>query len=233
MNLAEKIKRELENNGITLSPDKAEILAEYMSGILEWNEKVNLTAITEEDDFIKKHIVDSLTICGIEALEKAGNIIDIGTGGGFPGIPLAVVYPEKKVVLLDSLEKRLNIIEELCEKLGIKNVETLHARAEDAGQSSEYREGFDLCVSRAVANMSVLAEYTLPFVKKGGCLIAYKGKEIEEELNEAKRSIGILGGEIESILDSATEQKLVVIKKVESTPKKYPRKAGDPKRKPL
>lgn len=218
---------------------KEHILMEYMDCILEMNKSVNLTAITDRDEFIQKHFVDSLLCCESEEFAKAGKIIDVGTGGGFPGIPLAVCFPEKEFVLMDSLAKRINIIREFCAKLGINNVSAIHGRAEDLGRQEGLRESFDICVSRAVANMSVLSEYCLPFVKVNGCFIAYKGPECESELNDASSAIRILGGELVRVeesyklVDSDYKHKLVYVKKAGSTPDKYPRKAGTPSKKPL
>lgn len=218
---------------------KADVLMQYMDCILEKNEKVNLTAITERDDFIQKHFIDSLLCADSKEFLEAERIIDVGTGGGFPGIPLAVCFPEKEFVLMDSLAKRINIIRELCVKLGIENVSVVHGRAEDLGRQEGLRETFDLCVSRAVANMSTLCEYCLPFVREGGAFIAYKGPDCESEINDALSAIRLLGGELDRI-DSATElaqggyrHSFAFVKKVEATPDKYPRKAGTPSKKPL
>lgn len=223
----------LKKKNISVSENQATTLLSYMEGILEWNEKVNLTAIKDEEEFVVKHYADSLAVLELDELGEAEEIIDVGTGGGFPGVPLAIMCPEKKFVLLDSLEKRLKIIEGLAGELGINNIETLHSRAEDAGRDPEYRERFDLCVSRAVADLSVLSEYCLPFVKPKGSFVAYKSKEISEEISGAEKAISILGGRIERIEKTSTDQSLVVITKTKNTPTKYPRKAGDPKRKPL
>lgn len=223
----------LKKKNISVSENQATTLLSYMEGILEWNEKVNLTAIKDEEEFVVRHYADSLAVLELDELRGAEEIIDIGTGGGFPGVPLAIMCPEKKFVLLDSLEKRLKIIEGLAGELGINNIETLHSRAEDAGRDPKYREHFDLCVSRAVADLSVLSEYCLPFVKPKGSFVAYKSKEISEEISGAEKAISILGGKIERIEKTSTDQSLVLIAKLKNTPTKYPRKAGDPKRKPL
>ncbi len=208
----------------------------YMEGVLEWNEKVNLTAITDRDEFINKHYIDSLACAGQSEILNAQRIIDVGTGGGFPGIPLALIYPEKEFVLMDSLNKRLKIIAELCGEIGIGNVTVLHGRAEELAQKADYRESFDLCVSRAVANLATLSEYCLPFVKPGGYFMAYKGPECEAELSEGKKAINVLGGTVTEIRAAGLEEfshNIICIKKIRSTPAKYPRKAGTPSKQPI
>ena len=209
---------------------------EYMDGVLEYNEHVNLTAITNLREFIVKHYIDSVDIYKLEEYGNATRVIDVGTGGGFPGVPLAILSPDKEFIVLDSLAKRLRIIDELCEKIGISNVSTIHGRAEDIGINKEYRERFDLCVSRAVANLAVLAELCLPLVKPGGYFIAYKTIENIQEIKKAEKAITILGGEIVDTVDSSTpalEHIFVIIKKKKRTPLKYPRKAGTPAKKPI
>ncbi len=210
----------------------------YMEGVLRWNEKVNLTAITEKDDFIVKHYFDSLVCLDFEEYKSAEKIIDIGTGAGFPGIPLAINSPEKTFVLADSLLKRLKIVDELTMESNIKNVKTCHGRAEDLAKLSEHREQYDLCISRAVARLATLVEYSLPFIKEGGYLLAYKGPDVEEEVKEAEKAINILGGKVERISQGIMQQygishNIVVIRKIKSTPKKYPRKAGTPSKDPI
>ena len=219
------------------SDEVMEKLMGYMHGIISWNEKVNLTNLTEEDEFIEKHYIDSLLLWNSESFKKADKIIDVGTGGGFPGVPLAILYPEKEFVLLDSLKKRLNIIDSLTHELGINNVTTFHGRAEDAAKQKDMREAFDLCVSRAVANLTSLSELCIPFVKIGGYFIAYKGPGAYDEAKEAENAINILGGKLESITvpegQKESEHTLITILKTANTPEKYPRKAGDPLKKPL
>ena len=223
---------------IQLTEEQKSKLDKYMEGILSWNEKVNLTNITDPDEFRVKHTLDSLVCLDFPEYVEAKSVIDVGTGGGFPGIPLAVCSPEKEFLLLDSLNKRLKIIGSLMEELGIKNVSLLHSRAEDACGRKEYRENFDVCVSRAVSNLSTLSEYCLPFIRRGGYLLAYKGPECERELKDASRALKILGGEAVDIRDTemkeyGLEHKILVIRKVKNTPKTYPRKAGTPLRNPL
>lgn len=219
------------------SDEVMEKLRGYMHGIISWNEKVNLTNLTEEDEFIEKHYIDSLLLWNSESFKKADKIIDVGTGGGFPGVPLAILYPEKEFVLLDSLKKRLNIIDSLTDELGINNVTTFHGRAEDAAKQKDMREAFDLCVSRAVANLTSLSELCIPFVKVGGYFVAYKGPGAYDEAKEAENAINILGGKLESITvpegQKESEHTLITILKTANTPEKYPRKAGDPLKKPL
>ncbi len=215
---------------------------EYMDGLLEWNKKVNLTSITNPQEFITKHYLDSLTVADSYELEDAETIIDIGTGGGFPGVPLAIFFPDKQFVLVDSLEKRLKIIDALCQDCQIKNVRTVHGRAEELAHKKEFREKFDVCVSRAVGNLSTLSEYCLPFVAVGGTFIAFKGPDGEEEATEAEGAIMKLGGALSGIeeaeIDTLPEEEalhhtLVYIEKEERTAKQYPRKAGKPSKEPL
>lgn len=210
----------------------------YMEGILFWNDKVNLTAITDREEFIRKHFLDSLTCCPFPETEKAEKIIDVGTGAGFPGIPLALMFPDKKFTLMDSLKKRLKIIDELVGESGIANVRTLHGRAEDLGRVKEHREQYDLCVSRAVANLAVLAEYTLPFLKLGGTLLAYKGPEALQEIKGSGEAIRTLGGLLSeerrvTIPGLEASHVILVINKIKPTPPAYPRKAGTPAKEPL
>lgn len=224
--------------GIRYNDKMIEQFREYMDMLLEWNEKVNLTAIKEKDEFIKKHYIDSVICHGFPEMKNAETIIDVGTGGGFPGIPLAIIFPEKQFVLMDSLLKRLKIIDELTEKLGIDNVRTLHGRAEDLGRNKEHREKYDICVSRAVANLATLSEYCLPFIKVGGSFLAYKAVKAEEEIKAAKGAVHLLGGTISreekvELPDFNLEHNIIVIDKVQNTSAKYPRKAGTPSKEPL
>ena len=213
---------------------KADVLIRYMEKVLQWNEKVNLTAITDREEFVQKHLVDSLLCAETLEFTESSSICDVGTGGGFPGVPLAVCYSEKEFVLMDSLAKRIKIVQQICDELSIKNVRALHGRAEDLARTEDYREAFDLCVSRAVANMRVLSEYCIPFVRVGGSFIAYKGADCESEIDDSKEAIRRLGGgETEIRKLPHLGHSLVIIKKVSPTPKTYPRKAGTPARKPL
>ncbi len=232
--IAEKLSKGKDEREVE---GKLDLLMSYMHEILSWNERVNLTSITDEQEFLRKHILDSLLIVEEESYRDAKTIIDVGTGAGFPGVPLAVMSPEKEVVLLDSLKKRLDIIEEITSKLGIMNIKICHKRAEDAGRDGAMRENFDLCVSRAVARMPALAELCLPLVKKDGTFIAYKGPSVHEEVKEAEKAITTLGGTDFKIIKPAEQpaenHTLVLIKKGELTPRKYPRKAGEPSKKPI
>ncbi len=220
--------------GIEISQKQAEQFYKYMELLLEWNEKMNLTAITDPEEVILKHFIDSLTI--VPYLKEADTVIDIGTGAGFPGIPLKILEENKKFTLLDSLNKRIIFLQTVINELELKNIQAIHGRAEEF--VSKEREVYDIVTSRAVARLNVLLEYMLPFVKVGGRCICMKSFEIEEELKEAKKAIEILGGEIEKI-DEITlpstdiKRKIVVIKKVKNTPSKYPRKAGTPAKEPI
>jgi len=222
--------------GIPFDETIVEQFKGYMEGILDWNEKINLTAITDKEEFIAKHFVDSVLCYGFKEYVNAESIIDVGTGGGFPGIPLAIISPDKYFVLAYSLNKRLKVINTLTDELGIDNAETVHGRAEELAKNKHYRESFDLCISRAVANLAVLAEYCLPFIKKGGYLLAYKGPDAEEELERAAKAIKVLGGKfnrIESVELDGYDHNIVVIEKIKDTPAKYPRKAGTPAKEPI
>ena len=194
--MIEQLKIVLENMGISYDDKKDSQFAGYMDGILEWNQHVNLTAIKDREEFLEKHYIDSLLCAGSLEFQRSETIIDVGTGGGFPGVPLAIAFPEKEFTLMDSLNKRIKIIQQLCEELGINNVTAIHGRAEELGRKKHLRESFDVCVSRAVANMSTLSEYCLPFVKVGGCFIAYKGPDCEDELLAAENAVEKLGGSI-------------------------------------
>ena len=220
--------------GIEISQKQAEQFYKYMELLLEWNEKMNLTAITDPEEVILKHFIDSLTI--IPYLKEADTVLDIGTGAGFHGIPLKILEENKKFTLLDSLNKRIIFLQTVINELELKNIQAIHGRAEEF--VSKEREAYDIVTSRAVARLNVLLEYMLPFVKVGGRCICMKSFEIEEELKEAKKAIEILGGEIGEI-DEITlpntdiKRKIVVIKKVKNTPSKYPRKSGTPAKEPI
>lgn len=210
----------------------------YMDGVLEWNQKVNLTSISDPQEFIKKHYIDSLLCVTSREFQNAEKIIDVGTGGGFPGIPLALAAPDKQFVLMDSLGKRIRIIKELCKKAGIENVTAIHSRAEELARNKDHREQYDLCVSRAVANITVLSEYCLPFIRLGGWFMAYKGSDTEEEMRLGKKAIHILGGkavrEEKACMENfGLNHKIIFINKIGKTPSKFPRKAGTPSKEPL
>ena len=221
---------------IKISEEEANEFYKYMNLLLEWNEKINLTAITAQNEVILKHFVDSITIN--KYIEDKNIIMDIGTGAGFPGIPLKIINKEKKFTLVDSLNKRINFLNEVSKELNLENIECIHTRAEELAVNSNYREKCDIVTSRAVARLATLLEYMLPFVKVGGKCICMKGANIEEELEEAKKAIEVLGGEIEVVdkfylPDSDMERNIVVIKKVKNTTNKYPRKAGMPSKQPI
>lgn len=208
----------------------------YMEGILEWNEKINLTAIRDREEFVTKHLIDSVLCYNFPEYKNAVTVIDVGTGAGFPGIPLAIVSPDKGFILADSLNKRLKVIRTLADQLHIENVETVHGRAEDLARDKSYRQKFDLCVSRAVANLTVLCEYCLPFVRKGGYLLSYKGPDAEKEVKDAAKAIRVLGGKLVRIQPAELagfDHNIVVIEKIQDTPAKYPRKAGTPVKEPI
>lgn len=232
----DKFKSGLEQLNINLSEEQIQQFLTYYEFLVETNKVMNLTAITEFDEVIEKHFLDSLSLCRVYDLSRDVYILDMGTGAGFPGIPLKIAFPEINLVLADSLNKRIKFLQEVIDKLGLKKVEALHARAEEMGRNRQYREQFDLCVSRAVANLSSLSEYCIPFVKEGGKFISYKSGEIEDEVNAAKKAITVLGGNVEDVYKfDLYEQKrsFVIIGKQKKTPKAYPRKAGTPTKSPL
>ncbi len=206
--------------------------------LIEWNRKMNLTGITEENQIMIKHFLDSLTCLTTGVIGNDMKIIDVGTGAGFPGIPLKVYHDNLDITLLDSLKKRVRYLEVVCQELGLGGVRVLHGRAEDYGNKEGYRERYDLAVARAVAELSVLCEYCLPFVKVNGYFIAQKGPRVYEEVSKSKKAVDVLGGKIIDTIEvklpfTDIEHTLVIIKKIRLTPKKYPRKAGTPSKKPL
>lgn len=233
---SEKIKEYMNKINIEISDKQIEKFFDYMNLLLEWNEKINLTAITEPEDIILKHFVDCATI--LKYIKDEDKIIDIGTGAGFPGIPLKILNEKLDITLMDSLNKRINFLNEIINKLDLKNIVAIHARAEELARNKGYREKFDIATSRAVANLSTLSEYMLPFVKKNGMVISMKGSNIEEEVKNAKKAIKILGGEIEKIdnfnlANTNNIRNIITIKKVVKTPKEFPRKAGKPSKEPI
>ncbi len=236
----EKFQNELNLLSIELKNYQINQFYDYFQLLIEWNKFMNLTAITEMDEVITKHFVDSLSLVKAvkEMRTKNYRIIDVGTGAGFPGIPLKIAFPDLKITLMDSLNKRINFLNEAINRLELKEIEAIHGRAEDLGRDSLHREQYDLCLSRAVANLSTLSEYCMPFVKPGGYFIPYKSGKIEEELGAAKHAIFLLGGNVEEVKTfllpgTEVERSLVKIVKNHSTSKKYPRKAGLPSKEPL
>lgn len=236
---AEQMERELEGIA-SLSERQMEQFYQYYEMLVEWNQVMNLTAITEMTEVVTKHFVDSLSLKkAVSDLEdKPRKIMDVGTGAGFPGIPLKIAFPHLKVTLLDSLNKRLNFLNEVIRELGLEDIETVHLRAEEGGKKPQFREKYDLSVSRAVSRLAVLCEYCMPYVKIGGYFVSYKAGQAEEEISEGKKSISILGGKLEKaqsfrLCRTDMDRTLVVIKKVKETPKKYPRKPGTPAKEPL
>jgi 16S rRNA (guanine527-N7)-methyltransferase len=224
--------------GVSLSKNEVELYQRYVDILLEWNVRVNLTAITEPGEIVVKHFLDSLAVLQHLPKERGGSLLDIGTGAGFPGIPIKIAWPEINVVLLDSLNKRVSFLRHLITELSLQNIFALHGRAEDIGHDEQYRAKFDLVVSRAVAKLSVLAELCLPFVKEGGLFVAYKGPKAEEELQEAENSLALVGGRVSKLVKVALPGKeddriIVLVEKVGETPAKYPRKAGLPEKRPL
>ena len=224
--------------GIVLSDEQVSQFYQYYQELVTWNQKMNLTAITEEKEVIVKHFLDCLTPAVNFDFTTCKTLIDMGTGAGFPGIPLKIAYPHLKITLVDSLQKRIHFLQEVTKGLGLENVECVHGRAEELGQNSIYREQYDLCVSRAVSHLSVLYEYTLPFIKTGGVFLALKGPNVKEELEEGKKALQVLGGQwkqtwIISLPYSDITHSIIQIKKARHTPTQYPRKAGKPSKSPI
>lgn len=210
----------------------------YRDLLKEWNQKINITSIEDDEEIYVKHFLDSVLLLDCENLNESKSIIDVGTGGGFPGYPLKIVNNSYKVTLLDSLRKRIDFLNEVAKDLKLENVELIHGRAEDFGQNKNYREKFDICVSRAVAPLNVLCEYCLPFVKIGGYFASYKSENISPEISISENAIKILGGKVSEIREinlpgTDIVRKIVIIEKYEQTNKKYPRKAGKPSKDPL
>lgn len=232
----EKMKESLKELNIELSEKQLNQFYNYMNILIEWNKVMNLTNITEPEGIIQKHFVDSLTV--LKSIKENDSIIDVGTGAGFPGIPIKIAFPETRITLLDSLNKRIKFLEEVINKLELKNIETIHGRAEEVAHNKKYREKYDIAIARAVAPLNVLSEYLLPFVKIGGYAICMKGTKGKEEAEEGKNAIKILGGEITNsrefnLPNTEMARTIIEIEKIKNTEKKYPRKAGTPTKMPL
>lgn len=234
----EELRIKAEKIGIPLREEQLEQFDIYYHRLVEKNKVMNLTAITQYQEVIDKHFTDSLLLAGIHDLTGDISVIDVGTGAGFPGIPLKIAFPNLKITLLDSLNKRVGFLNEVIDELQLENITAIHSRAEDAGRNREHREQYDICVSRAVANLAALSEYCLPFVKQSGYFISYKSVNIDEEIEQAGKAIKVLGGRLENpvtlqIPDTDIYRQFVMIQKIRKTSKEYPRKAGTAAKNPI
>ena len=232
----EKLTTELEKLSVTLSEQQLEQFEIYYDMLIEKNKVMNLTAITEFEEVLEKHFLDSVSLIRAVDLQQPLKVMDLGTGAGFPGIPLKIVFPNLKITLADSLNKRVLFLQEVIQALGLTDIEAVHGRAEDLAREKSQRQQYDLCVSRAVANLSTLSEYCLPFVKIGGKFVSYKSGDCEEEVTNSKSAVFLLGGKITDTVRfdlGEAKRTFVILDKVKGTPKEYPRKAGTPSKKPL
>ncbi|CDD48321.1 ribosomal RNA small subunit methyltransferase G [Firmicutes bacterium CAG:534] len=236
----EIFEKDLKQLHLELSKKQILQFISYYELLIDWNSRMNLTAITEFEDVLKKHFIDSLSLISAvsDLAQKQYDLIDVGTGAGFPGIPLKIAFPNLKITLLDSLNKRIQFLNEVICKLELQDIEAVHGRAEDFAKPDQFRERFDLCVSRAVANLATLSEYCIPFVKPGGFFISYKSEKVNVELEEAKKAISVLGGSFQKNIEfllphSDITRNFIVIQKKNKTPLKYPRKAGLPSKEPI
>lgn len=233
---SQKIKAYAKEINILLDEEQISQFYQYMQILLEWNEKINLTAITKQEEIILKHFIDSITIANY--IPANAKLVDVGTGAGFPGIPLKIIRRDMEITLLDSLNKRINFLKEVIEKLSLKKIQAIHARVEEIGQNKSYRESFDVATSRAVANLATLSEYLIPLVRLDGICISMKGSEIEEEIKQSRKAISVLGGIVEKVdsfqlPQTNMDRNLIILRKVKKTPSKYPRKAGTPAKEPI
>lgn len=232
------LQDKLEMLSVEVDRKKIDQFNQFYDLIVEWNKVMNLTAITDYKDVVEKHFLDSLSIERILKLDDIKAVMDVGTGAGFPGMPLKIIYPDLKITLLDSLNKRVRFLNEVIRQLELKNIDAIHGRAEDIGKNENYREKYDLCVSRAVANLATLSEYCMPFVRVGGVFVSYKSGDIDEEVLKSKKAISLFGGKIDEVVKfqlpgTDINRAFVKIKKIKGTPKKYPRKSGIPSKEPL
>lgn len=238
MNLNEVLLEGAKVYGVELSSYKIEQFLSYKDILKEWNNKINLTTITDDYEIIVKHFLDSIALAKCGLLKDGLSLIDVGTGAGFPGIPIKILFPGIKVVLLDSLNKRINFLNEVIHELQLEQIYAVHGRAEDMARDKDYREKYDISTARAVANMTVLSEYCIPFVREGGYFLAMKGPSVDEELKEGKNAIGTLGGRVKEVVEvelygEEMNHRVVVIEKVLKTNEKYPRKTVQIQKKPI
>ena len=238
MNFQHLMTEATKDVDMDLTDKQYEQFIKYMRLVQEWNQKINLTTIIEDEEFIKKHFIDSIKAFKSNELKEAKTLIDVGTGAGFPGLPIAIMNENIQVTLLDSLNKKINFLNLVVDELGLKNVKTIHSRAEDGANNKDLREKFDIAVSRAVANMAVLSEFCLPYVKVQGCFIALKGPAVEDELKDCRNALGVLGGKLKEVIkvdieDTDLKHNIVVVNKIKECPLSYPRKAGSITKKPL
>lgn len=238
MNEKEMLVEGAKLYNIELDDEKIKKFIEYMDLVIEWNQKINLTAITENNDFIKKHFIDSISIFKCGLIEKGKSIIDVGSGAGFPGIPIKIIEPGTNIMLLDSLNKRVNFLNTVIEKLGLTGIKAEHGRAEEFAMKNDYREKYDIATARAVAGLNILCELCMPYVKVGGYFIAMKGPCVYDEMECAKNAVGTLGGKIVEIIDTKnlqedTQHKLIIVEKIKHTEGKFPRKYAQIEKRPI